>query len=60
MQRLAAAIKPAIVMAENNLPSITTVPGFIFWGVAIYVLSWLLTILCGPLIVNAENEMRAK
>lgn len=60
MQRFVESLKPAIVYAENHLPSFTTIPGFIFWSALIYVVAWLLTLICGPLIVNAENEIRAK
>ena len=60
MQRFAETIKPTIVYLEKNLPALNTIPGFIFWCVTLYILAWIATLLCGPLLMAAEPELRAK
>jgi len=52
MKRFIEFLRPAVVYAEDHLPSFTTITGFIFWTVVIYVFSLLATIVCGPWIFS--------
>ena len=60
MNRFTEGAKNVISYLGEKTPSFTTIPGFIFWTVSIYLFAWVATIVCGPLLVSAENDVRAR
>lgn len=60
MQAVIATLKVGVKYAEENFPSFTTIPGFLFWTFSIYIFSYIATLLCGPLIMMADNDLKKR